>query len=208
MTSSQNQHILQSQWVYKIKCSADSQIIHYKACWLVKKYEQQFKIDYNQTFVSVIKSQTYKALFVLMTHFDLKTDQINIIMIFLYSFIDQIIYVKLLHSYRLSDKIVLLNKSLYDLKQSSYLWYKTLFDCLISLRFQCSKLNHSIFLKNSIIITVNIDNLLLIDSSKSVIQCIKIKLNSVFNITDLKSVAYYLSMQIEQNHTECTICLT
>ncbi len=208
MTSSQNQHILQSQWVYKIKCSADSQIIHYKACWVVKKYEQKFNVDYNQTFVSVIKSQTYKALFVLMTHFNLKTDQINIIIIFLYSSIDQIIYVKLLHSYRLSDKIVLLNKALYDLKQSSHLWYKILFDCLISLRFQCSELNHSIFLKNSIIITVYIDNLLLINSSKSVIQCIKNKLNSVFNMTDLKSVAYYLSIQIEQNHTECTICLT
>ena len=197
MTSSQNQHILQSQWVYKIKCSADSQIIHYKACWVVKKYEQKFNVDYNQTFVSVIKSQTYKALFVLMTHFNLKTDQINIIIIFLYSSIDQIIYVKLLHSYRLSDKIVLLNKAFYDLKQSSHLWYKILFDCLISLRFQCSELNHSIFLKNSIIITIYVDNLLLIDSSKSVIKCVKNKLNSAFNMTNLRSVTNYLSMQIK-----------
>ena len=72
MTSLQNQHILQSWWVYKIKCSADDQITHYKACWVVKKYEQQFDVDYDQTFVSVIKSQTYKALFVLVTHFNLK----------------------------------------------------------------------------------------------------------------------------------------
>jgi hypothetical protein len=56
-------------------------------------------------------------------------------MIFLYSSINQIIYVKLLHDYRLSDKITLLNKILYDLKQSSYLWYKTLFNNLILLRF-------------------------------------------------------------------------
>jgi hypothetical protein len=56
-------------------------------------------------------------------------------MIFLYSLINQIIYVKLLHDYRLSDKIMLLNKALYDLKQSPYLWYKTLFNHLILLRF-------------------------------------------------------------------------
>jgi len=73
----------------------------------------------------------------------------------------------------------------------------TLFDCLISLRFQHSELNHSIFLKNSIIITVYVDNLLLIDSSKSVIQCVKNKLNSVFNMMNLRFVTYYLSMQIE-----------
>ena len=129
-------------------------------------------------------------------------------MTFLYSLINQIIYVKLLYDYRLSDKIALLNKVLYDLKQSPHLWYKTLFNHLISLRFWHSELNHSIFLKNNIIITVYVDNLLLIDSSKSVIQCIKNKLNSVFNIMNLKSVTYYLSMWIEQNYTECTICFT
>jgi len=74
MTNSQNQHVLQNQWVYKIKCGADNQITHYKAHWVVKKYKQQFDVNYNQTFVSVIKSQTYKALFALVTHFDLKTD--------------------------------------------------------------------------------------------------------------------------------------
>ncbi len=74
MINSQNQHILQSQWVYKIKCSADDQIMHYKAYWVVKKYEQQFNVNYNQIFISMIKSQTYKALFVLVTHFNLKTD--------------------------------------------------------------------------------------------------------------------------------------
>jgi hypothetical protein len=36
--------------------------------------KQQFNVNYDQTFVSVIKSQMYKALFVLMTHFNLKTD--------------------------------------------------------------------------------------------------------------------------------------
>ena len=132
----------------------------------------------------------------------------NIITAFLYSSINQIIYVKLLHNYRLSDKITLLNKALYDLKQLSHLWYKTLFNHLISLRFWHSELNYSIFLKNSIIITVYINNLLLIDSNKSVIQHIKNKLNSVFNMINLRSVTYYLSMQIKQNCTEHTIYLT
>ncbi len=74
MTSSQNQHVLQSQWIYKIKCSADDHIIHYKTHWVVKGYKQQFAVDYDQTFALMIKSQTHKALFVLVTHFDLKTD--------------------------------------------------------------------------------------------------------------------------------------
>ena len=112
----------------------------------------------------------------------------NIITVFLYSLIDQIIYIKLLYDYRLSDKVALLNKALYNLKQSSHLWYKTSFNHLVLLKFWHSELNYSIFLKNSIIITVYVNNLLLIDSSKSAIQCVKNKLNSVFNIMNLRGI--------------------
>jgi len=56
MTSLQNQHVLQSQWIYKIKCSADDHIIHYKTHWVVKGYKQQFAVDYDQTFALMIKS--------------------------------------------------------------------------------------------------------------------------------------------------------
>ena len=132
----------------------------------------------------------------------------NVIIAFLYSLINQIIYVKLLHDYELLSKVALLNKALYGLKQSPHLWYKTLFDHLISLRFWHSELNHSIFLKNSIIITVYINDLLLIGSSKSAIQRVKNELNLAFNMTDLGLITYYLSMQIKQNCTECTIHLT
>jgi len=42
----------------------------------------------------------------------------NITTVFLYGFIDQVIYVELSHSYELSDKVALLNKALYGLKQA------------------------------------------------------------------------------------------
>jgi len=65
--------------------------------------------------VSVIKLQTYKTLFTLTAHYDLE------VIAFLYGLIDQVVYVKLPHSYELSDKVALLNKALYGLKQVSCL---------------------------------------------------------------------------------------
>jgi len=85
--------------------------------------------------VSVIKLQMYKTLFALTAHYDLKVNQMNVTTAFLYDFIDQVVYIELPHSYGLFDKVALLNKALYDLKQAPHLWYKTLHDLLMSLGF-------------------------------------------------------------------------
>jgi len=63
----------------------------------------------------------YKTLFTLAAHYDLEVNQMNVTIVFLYDSIDQIIYVKLSHSYELSDKVALLNKVLYGLKQAPHL---------------------------------------------------------------------------------------
>ncbi len=85
--------------------------------------------------MSVVKPQMYKTLFVLTAHYDLKVNQMNVTTAFLYDSIDQIVYVELPHSYGLSDKVALLNKALYDLKQAPCLWYKILHDLLMFLDF-------------------------------------------------------------------------
>jgi len=69
-----DQHVLKGCWVYKVKCDAHGQVSRYKAHWVVKGYEQQFDIDYDQTFVSVVKPQMYKTLFALTAHYDLEVD--------------------------------------------------------------------------------------------------------------------------------------
>jgi len=63
----------------------------------------------------------YKTLFALAAHYDLEVDQMNVTTVFLYGFIDQVVYVELSHSYELSDKVALLNKALYGLKQAPHL---------------------------------------------------------------------------------------
>jgi len=105
-----NQHVLKERWVYKVKRDAHGQVSRYKAHWVVKGYKQQFGIDYDQTFVSVVKPQTYKTLFTLAAHYDLEVNQMNVTTTFLYGFIDQVVYVKLPHSYELFDKVALLNR--------------------------------------------------------------------------------------------------
>ncbi len=132
----------------------------------------------------------------------------NITTAFLYDSIDQVVYIELSHSYKLSDKVALLNKALYDLKQASCLWYKTLHDLLMSLDFCWLDSDHSMFVQNSVIITVYVDDFLLIEKNKSAIQNVKQCLNDTFKMSDLNPMFYYLDMKVKQNCTEHTICLT
>jgi len=132
----------------------------------------------------------------------------NITIAFLYDPIDQVIYVELSYSYELFDKVALLNKALYDLKQAPYLWYKTLHNLLMSLSFCWLDFNHSMFVWNNVIITVYVDDFLLVKKNKSAIQNVKQCLNDMFKMSDLSSVLYYLDMKVKWNCTECTIGLT
>jgi len=203
-----NQHVLKGRWVYKVKCDAHDQVSRYKAHWVVKGYKQQFDIDYDQIFVSVVKLQTYKTLFALTAHYDLEVNQMNITTAFLYGSIDQVIYIELPYSYELFDKVALLNKALYGLKQAPHLWYKTLHNLLMTLGFCQLDFDHSMFVWNSVIIAVYVDDFLLVEKNKSAIQNVKQCLNDMFKMSDLDSVFYYLDMKVKQNCAERTICLT
>jgi len=64
------------------------------------------------------------------------------------------------------------------------------------------------FVWNGVIITVYVNNFLLVKKDKSAIQNIKQCLNDTFKMSDLSLMFYYLDMKVKWNCTECTICLT
>jgi len=64
------------------------------------------------------------------------------------------------------------------------------------------------FVQNGVIITVYVNDFLLVEKDKSAIQNIKQCLNDTFKMSDLGSVFYYLGMKVKQNRAEHTICLT
>jgi hypothetical protein len=68
-----NQSILKGKWVFKYKNGPLGEIVRYKARWVVKGYEQQQGIDYDETFASVVKPISYKALFAIAAALDLES---------------------------------------------------------------------------------------------------------------------------------------
>ena len=74
--------------MFKVKKEKNSEVLYYKARWVVKGYLQQYSIDYDQTFTVVVKPIAFRALFVITTYYDLKIEQIDIKTAFFYRLID------------------------------------------------------------------------------------------------------------------------
>ena len=79
---------LTSKQVFKVKRGKDSEVLRYKARWVVKGYLQQYGIDYNQTFAAVVKPIAFRALFIITAYYNLKIEQMDIKTTFLYELIN------------------------------------------------------------------------------------------------------------------------
>lgn len=194
--------ILRGKWVYKLKRGPTGKVMRYKARWVVRGFEQREGIDYNETFASVVKPMSYKALFALAAALDWEIEQMDVKTAFLYGFVEEDIYVEQPNGFATKpDLVCRLNKALYGLKQSPRLWFNTLSDFLKTLSFEpltadCSVLvNH----KDSIIIAAYVDDLLIAGPNKSTIDKIKAALNERFQMSDLGACAYYLGMSVRRD---------
>lgn len=73
-----SRNVLKGRWVFKYKRGPSGDVVRYKARWVVKGYEQQRGIDYDETFASVVKPMSYKALFAIAAALDLEIEQMDV----------------------------------------------------------------------------------------------------------------------------------
>jgi hypothetical protein len=125
--TSEGRRVLRGKWVYKLKRGPQGEIIRYKARWVVRRFEQEEGIDYKETFASVVKPMSYKALFAIAAALDLEIEQMDVKTAFLYGDIDEEVYVEQPHEMDDgSGQVCRPNKALYGLRQSPRIWYNTL----------------------------------------------------------------------------------
>jgi hypothetical protein len=61
-----DRRVLRDKWIYKIKKNEHDEILRYKARWMIRDFEQIERLNYTKTFVSMIKSMSYKTMYVII----------------------------------------------------------------------------------------------------------------------------------------------
>ena len=141
---------------------------------------------------------------------DLHIEQMNVVIVFLYEFLNELIYVKQSHDFVIDfDLICRLRKALYDLKQASRVWSVMIRSFLNKLDFHEIKSDKSLFVSEDkkMFIVIYVDDLLIIEADMSRIDKIKTELKSTFKMTDLDSTLHYLDMKIRRDRKRRTLTL-
>jgi hypothetical protein len=202
-----NRSSLTGKWVFKVKRGAEGQILRYKARWVVRGFEQKEGVDFHETFASVVKPMSYKAIFAMAAAYDWEIEQMDVKTAFLYGDIDTEIYMELPSGCGVSGTCRL-NKALYGLKQSPRVWYNTLASFLAEQGFESLDADSSVFYREGTIIAIYVDDLLIVGESMPDIQTIKDSLSARFYMTDLGPCHYYLGMEVIRDRLRRTLQLS
>ena len=201
---------LSAKWVYRLKRSGDGEIVRYKARWVVKGFTQTYGIDYNETFASVVKPQSYKAIFAYAAALDWAVEMMDVATAFLYGEVEEEIYV--IQPTGLEDgtpQRCRLKKALYRLKQAPRVWSKKIEKLLQKYGYIHFNSDLSVYSRpdHNIIIAIYVDDVFI--ASPSPVEIIRAKsiLKANFKMVELGPCTYYLGMTVTRNRPQKTLQL-
>ncbi|CAH2097396.1 unnamed protein product [Euphydryas editha] len=120
-----NKNVIECKWVYKVNHDANGKFVKFKARLVAKGFTQKQGIDYNEIFSPVVRHSSIRILFYLANEYDLYIDHIDVNTAFLNSDLNETIYMEQPEGFsdsKSKDKVCLLQKSIYGLKQASKMW--------------------------------------------------------------------------------------
>ena len=85
-----NHKVIDSKWVFKIKCGPNSKMDKYKACLVMKGYTQVEGLDYTNMFAPITKLITFQSLLALVAQHNLEAYQVDVKAAFLNGKLEEI----------------------------------------------------------------------------------------------------------------------
>ena len=205
-----------NKWVFKLKHKADGTIDRYKARLVAQGFSQKEGVDYNETFASVAKFCSIRALLALGAYQDLEIHQMDVNTAFLNGDLDEEIYMRQPDGFVVPGKeqlVCKLNKSLYGLKQAARAWYTKIDRVLLELGFSRLEADHCVYQFHDgdnvvIYIALYVDDLLILSNSMRRLDQFKNQLSQIFQMKDLGEAHYVLGFQIHRDRQARTLSIS
>ena len=198
--------LVDCKWVFKVKTNADGEIERYKARLVAKGFSQVEGIDYTETFAPVAKYGSIRCVLAIAAQLDLEIHQMDVKTAFLNGELEEEIYMRQPPGYtseQTKDKVWKLKKGLYGLKQAPRMWWIKLDSYLQSIGFTRGTADHSIYVQRSdqelVILTVYVDDLLIISNKMSAVERTKRELKRKFEMSDMGEAHYILGIRITRD---------
>jgi hypothetical protein len=200
--------MVSSKWIYKIKHATNGSVEKFKARFVAIGFTLKEGIDYEETFASVARYTSIRAIIALASVLGWKLHQMDVKTTFLNGKIEHEVFVDQLEGFVLHNKdthVCKLRKALYGLKQAPRVWCDRIDGFLKPPGIQESDADANVYFKVSgnqpVILILYVDDLFL-TGDEGLIACCKRELISKFEMKDLGLMHYILGLEVWQRQGE------
>jgi hypothetical protein len=166
---------------------------------VIHDYRQIEKIDYEEKYAFVMRSDTSRILLSIAIILDWKIRQFDVKLAFLNEMMNRMIYIVQSKEFeKEKDKTCLLNLDLYELMQSAYLWFQEIKIKMLAYDLIQSKHDEALFFdqKRSLYVIVYVNDIKVFVFINQMIDELSDYLKIKYEMIDLKNVKWYLRMKI------------
>lgn len=211
--------VLPLKMTYRIKHDQDGKVAKYKARCTVRGDKQipNEHFDPNNIISPVADRDAIRSALSMAAAYNLEAEHLDIESAFLHEFIGPTdkIYVKQLPqfdgSYKHKDKVGLLQRSVYGIKQACRLFTSGVARNLKLLQFDRSNADACTFVlqdstnKDFCILVITVDDFLAVANSKKIIETLKAQLRTKYKLHDLGPVQNIINWKVERDRKEGTL---
>ena len=119
--------------MFKYKTSKHDELLKCKARIIICDNQQHWSKLFIQAIILTIV--VLRILLAFFIRFNFEILQLNAVNVFIHVFLNKIIFMRMSFKYEKQKKILWLNKTFYDFKQSLFLWHRKFTDVLWKLGF-------------------------------------------------------------------------
>jgi hypothetical protein len=194
------------KWVFKVKRDEHGAVSKHKAHLVVKDYMQRYGIDYDEVFTPVAWLDSVHLLITLVAHEGWEVHHMDVKSVFLNGDLQEEVYVKQPAGVIIAGKehkVLKLKKALYGLHQAPRAWNTKLDDTLLSLGFQRTPSEHTIYVRQNgnmqLVVGVYVDDFIITGSDRDNIRSFKEEMMAAFKMSNIGLLHYYLGIKVRQS---------
>jgi hypothetical protein len=189
----------------RTKLRAGVTLDRYKARWVLWSFTQCPGVDYDETFIPVVKLATVRTVFATAVSRTLPIQQLNVKNDLLHDTLSETVlccqptgFATPAHP----DLVCRLHKSLYRLKQTPRAWYNWFATFLTTLGFLEAKSDTSLFIfrhsSDTVYLLLYVDDIILTASSTKLLHRTIFALQGEFATKDLRPLHHFLGITVER----------
>jgi hypothetical protein len=194
--------------IFKYKFDENGFLIKYKARLMTRGDMQHTN---QNTYAVTLATRIFRALMTLTAAFNLETRQFDAMNAFVNSLIDEPTYCRSSENWSYEIEILLLKRALYELKQSPALWYRHLFEALITMNFESVSEFECLFISQDthLLLFFFVNDIVLLYDKRYSIQAdeFQMKLFNRFEMKCLGKLKWFLRISITRDRASRKVWL-